>query len=120
MLRPIWAVKNETASRVRQRIEAVLNAATVQRKRTGENSARRKGHLAMIFPKPTAVTKVEKFAALPYAALPGFMAELQARHGEAARALEFTILTAARTGMTLGAVPTELDMQNGIWTVRPC
>lgn len=88
VLRPIWTVKTETASRVRQRIEAVLDAATVQRKRTGENPARWKGHLAMILPKPTAVTKVENFAALPYPALPAFMAELRARHGEAARASE--------------------------------
>ncbi|PKH74092.1 integrase [Stenotrophomonas sp. Betaine-02u-21] len=117
VLRPIWTVKTETASRVRQRIEAVLDAATVQRKRSGENPARWKGHLAMILPRPTAVTKVENFAALPYAALPGFMAELRDRQGEAARALEFTILTAARTGMTLGAVPTELDISNGTWTV---
>lgn len=117
VLRPIWAVKTETASRVRQRIEAVLDAATVQKKRTGENPARWRGHLAMILPKPTSVTKVENFAALPYAELPTFMAELRKRHGEAARALEFTVLTAARTGMTLGAVPKEIDLQACTWTV---
>jgi len=117
VLRPIWATKTETASRVRQRVEAVLDSATVQKKRTGENPAKWRGHLALILPKPTAVTKVENFAALPYAELPAFMATLRARHGEAARALEFTILTAARTGMTLGATPEEVDLAAGTWTV---
>lgn len=117
VLRPIWTTKTETASRVRQRIESVLDAATVQKKRTGENPARWRGHLAVILPKPTAVTKVENFAALPYAELPAFMTALRSRHGEAARALEFTILTAARTGMTLGATPGEIDLSTGTWTV---
>lgn len=117
VLRPIWTTKTETASRVRQRMEAVLDATTVQKKRTGENPARWRGHLAMILPKPTAVSKVENFAALPYPELPAFMAALRERHGEAARALEFTILTAARTGMTLGAVPAEIDIAAGTWTV---
>lgn len=117
VLRPIWATKTETASRVRQRVEAVLDSVTVQKKRTGENPARWRGHLAMILPKPTAVTKAENFAALPYAELPAFMAALARRHGEAARALEFTILTAARTGMTLGANPEEIDLQARNWTV---
>lgn len=117
VLRPIWATKTETASRVRQRIEAVLDAATVQKNRIGENPARWRGHLAVILPKPTAVTKVENFPALPYAELPDFMALLRSRHGEAARALEFTILTAARTGMTLGAATGEVDLSAGTWTV---
>ncbi|WP_258223452.1 site-specific integrase [Stenotrophomonas sp. HMWF023] len=117
ILRPIWVTKTETASRVRQRIEAVLDSVTVQKKRTGDNPARWRGHLAVILPKPTAVTKVENFAALPYADLPAFMTALRLRHGEAARALEFTILTAARTGMTLGAAPREVDLDAGTWTV---
>ncbi len=117
ILRPIWSVKTETASRVRQRVEAVLDAVTVQKKRTGENPARWRGHLAMILPKPTAVAKVENFAALPYAELPAFMTALRARRGEAARALEFTILTAARTGMTVGACPAEVNLEEGTWTV---
>jgi integrase len=117
VLRPIWATKTETASRVRQRVEAVLDSATVQKKRTGDNPARWRGHLAVILPKPTAVTKVENFAALPYAELPSFMVALRSRHGEAARALEFTIYTAARTSMTLGAVPREVDLASGTWTV---
>ncbi len=117
VLRPIWTTKTETASRVRQRIEAVLDAVTVQRKRSDENPARWRGHLAVILPKPTAVTKVENFAALPYTELPAFMAALRSKHGEAARALEFTILTAARTGMTLGAAPEEIDLATGTWTI---
>lgn len=117
VLRPIWATKTETASRVRQRVEAVLDSAIVQKKRTGDNPARWRGHLAVILPKPTAVTKVENFAALPYAELPSFMAALGSRQGEAARALEFTIYTAARTGMTLEAVPGEIDLAAGTWTV---
>jgi len=117
VLRPIWTSKTETASRVRQRVEAVLDSVTVQKKRIGENPARWRGHLAVILPKPTAVTKVENFAALPYAELPAFMAELRSRHGEAARALEFTILTAARTGMTLGAASREIDLAAGTWTI---
>lgn len=117
VLRPIWTTKTETASRVRQRIEAVLDAVTVQKKRSGDNPARWRGHLALILPKPTAVTKVENFAALPYIELPAFMKALRSRHGEAARALEFTILTAARTGMTLGAIPGEVDMASGTWTI---
>jgi len=117
VLRPIWATKTETASRVRQRMEAVLDSATVQKKRTGDNPARWRGHLAVILPKPTAVTKVENFAALPYADLPAFMVALRSRPGEAARALEFTIYTAARTGMTLGAAPDEVDLDAGTWTV---
>lgn len=117
VLRPIWTTKTETASCVRQRMEAMLDAVTVQKKRSGENPPRWRGHLAVILPKPTAVTKVENFAALPYAKLPAFVAELRSKHGEAARALEFTILTAARTGMTLGAVPGEVDLAAGTWTV---
>lgn len=117
VLRPIWTTKTETASRVRQRIEAVLDAVTVQKKRSGENPARWRGHLAMILPKPTAVSKVENFAALPYTELPSFMKALRSRHGEAARALEFTILTAARTSMTLGAIPSEVDLEAKTWTI---
>lgn len=117
VLRPIWATKTETASRVRQRVEAVLDSVTVQKKRTGDNPARWRGHLAVILPKPTAVTKVENFAALPYAELASFIAALRSRPGEAARALEFTIYTAARTGMTLGAAPRGVDLAAGTWTI---
>ncbi|WP_369916549.1 tyrosine-type recombinase/integrase [Xanthomonas sp. NCPPB 3005] len=117
ILRPIWTEKTETANRVRQRIETVLDAARVKGKRSGENPARWKGHLAMLLPKPTTVTPVRNFSALPYSELPAFMVALRKRHGEAARALEFTILTIARTGMTLGAVPGEF--RGADWTCPP-
>lgn len=111
VLRPIWATKIETASRIRQRVEAVLDSVTVQKKR------------AMALPpgfdpaQPNGSHEVENFAALPYAELPAVMTALRSRHGEAARALEFTILTAARTGMTLGAASKEVDLAAGTRTV---
>lgn len=117
VLRPIWATKTETATRVRQRVECILDAVTVQKHRSGDNPARWKGHLAMILPKPTTVTKVENFPSLPYSQVVEFMAALRQRVGESARALEFTILTAARTGMVTGAIPAELDAKCINWTV---
>lgn len=98
-------------------MEAVLDSVTVQTKRTGNNPARWRGHLAVILRKPTAVTNVENFAALPYTELPSFIAALRSRHGEPVRALEFTIYMAARTGMTLGAASGEVDIAAGTWTV---
>ena len=100
---PIWTVKPETAGRVRGRIEAVLDWATVRGYREGENPARWKGHLENLLPARSKVARVEHHAALPYAELPGFMAELREREGVAACALEFAILTAGRTGEVLGA-----------------
>lgn len=117
ILRPIWTKKTETANRVRQRIETVLDAARVKGKRSTENPARWKGHLAMLLPKPTTVAPVQNFPALPYRDLPAFMAALRKRRGEAARALEFTILTVARTSMTLGAVPGEF--RGADWACPP-
>lgn len=95
VLRPIWTTKTETASRVRQRIEAVLDYATAIRARTGENPARWKGHLDHLLPKPSKVRTVKHHAALDWRAAPAFMAEVAKRRGIDARALEFTILTAA-------------------------
>ncbi|MFD0738218.1 tyrosine-type recombinase/integrase [Lysobacter koreensis] len=103
VLRPIWTTKTETASRVRQRIESVLDAARVKGLREGENPARWRGHLAKLLPKPTAVRQVKHFAALPYAEMPAFVAKLRGESGTAARALEFLILTAARTNMVTKA-----------------
>lgn len=117
VLRPIWATKTETATRVRQRVECILDAVTVQKHRSGDNPARWKGHLAMILPKPTTVTKVENFPSLPYGEMAEFMGELRKRVAESARALEFTILTAARTDLTTGAVPAELDAKCLNWAV---
>jgi integrase len=103
VLDPIWTEKPETASRVRGRIEAVLDAATVRGFRQGPNPAQWKGNLAHILPSRARVRKVEHHAALPFAEMPGVLAELRRRQGMAAQALEFAALTAARTGEVLGA-----------------
>jgi integrase len=119
VLEPIWPTKTETASRVRGRIEAVLAWATARGYRKGENPARWRGHCENLLPKPSKVQKVKHHAALPYAELPAFMATLQQQGGVAARALEFTILTAARTGEAIGARPAEFDLPGKTWTVPP-
>src|SRR5262249_9722412 len=103
VIQPIWTKKPETASRVRQRIEAVLDWATVSGHRPkGDNPARWRGHLDHVLPAPGAVTKVRHHAALPWGEVAAFMAELRSREGGAARALEFAILTAARTNQVIG------------------
>jgi integrase len=117
VLDPIWTTKPETASRVRGRIEAVLDAATVLRYREGPNPAIWKGNLAHILPPRGRVRQVQHHAALPFDQLPAFMTTLKAREGMAARALEFTILTAARTGEALGALWREIDLGAKAWTV---
>jgi integrase len=117
VLEPIWPTKPETASRLRGRIEAVLDWATVRGYRKGENPARWRGHLSKLLPARSKVRKVKHLAALPYADLPSFMVALQAQGGIAARALEFTILTAARTGESLGAKWNEISLIDRVWTV---
>lgn len=117
VLEPIWTTKPETASRVRGRIEAVLDAATVQRHREGPNPALWKGNLSHILPARAKVRRVEHHAALPFDEIAAFMVALRGREGMAARALEFTILTAARTGEALGARWRELDLGAKVWTV---
>src|SRR5215211_1939756 len=102
-LEPIWNTKPDTASRVRGRIESVLGWATSLEYRAGDNPARWRGHLENLLAAPHKVRKVQHHAALPYAELPDFMTSLRAQEGVTARALEFTILTAARTNETLGA-----------------
>jgi integrase len=116
-IEPIWAKKPETASRVRGRIESVLDWAKARGYRQGENPARWKGHLDHLLPARRKVAVVEHHAALPYAELPAFMADLCQREGTAARALEFAILTAARTGEVLGARWSEIDLEARLWTV---
>lgn len=117
-LRPIWSAKAETASRVRGRIEHVLDAARVQGDIVGawENPARWKGHLARLLGKRATLQRGHH-AAMPFAELPAFMVRLRAREGLGAAALEFTILTVARTSEVLGARPRELDLDAGVWTV---
>jgi integrase len=117
VLEPIWATKTETASRVRGRIEAVLDWAAVRKLRSGDNPARWKGHLQHVLPARARLAKPKHHAALPYAEVPAFMAALRQRDGIAARALEFTILTAARTGEVTGARWDEIDLAEKTWTV---
>jgi integrase len=117
VLEAIWTSKSETASRVRQRIENVLDFAKVRGYRDGENPARWRGHLDKLLPARSRVRQVEHLAALPYSQLPDFLAGLRQRDAVAARALEFLILTAARTGEVIGARWSEIDVRDKTWTV---
>jgi integrase len=117
VLEPIWTRKPETASRVRGRMEAVLDWAKVRGYRTGENPARWRGHLDHLLPAKAKVRKVEHHAALPYAQAGAFVASLRQQPGISARALEFLILTATRTSETLGATWDEVDMKANLWTI---
>ncbi|RQM49334.1 site-specific integrase [Paraburkholderia bannensis] len=117
VLEPIWTTKTETASRLRGRIESVLDWATVRGYRSGENPARLKGHLDTLLPKRSRVQKVEHHPALPYADLPDFMKTLRSEAGIAARALEILILTATRTNEVIGATWQEFDLNEGVWTI---
>jgi integrase len=116
-IEPIWNEKPETASRVRGRIESILDWATARGYRQGENPARWRGHLENLLPKKTKVRRVEHHAALAYVEIAGFMTELRSQEGVAARALEFAILTAARTGEVLGATWAEIDLERRLWTI---
>jgi integrase len=116
VLKPLWNDKSETASRVRARIERVLDAAKAQGLRSGENPARWRGHLDQLLPKRQRLTRGHH-TAMSYADVPGFMADLQSRHATAALALEFAVLTAARSGEVLGARWDELDLASSVWTV---
>lgn len=116
VLRPLWQDKHETASRLRGRIEKVLDYAKVLKLRDGENPARWKGHLDHILGKREKL-KRGHHAALPYADMPAFMEKLRALGSVSARALEFTVLTVARTGETIGATWDEIDFDAQVWTV---
>jgi integrase len=118
VLKPLWSVKPETASRVRGRIERVLDAAKAQGLRSGENPARWRGHLDQLLPKRQRLTRGHH-AALAYPDVPAFMVDLRSREALAALALEFTILTAARSGEVLGALWNEIDLEKKVWTVPP-
>lgn len=117
VLEPIWAIKTETASRVRGRIEAILDWATVSGFRAGENPARWRGHLDKLFPKKSRVRKVQHHSSLPYSKISTFMAALDQRTGSAALGLKFTILTAARSGEAIGATWDEIDLAKRIWWI---
>lgn len=117
VLQPIWREKTETAKRLRGRIEQVLDWARVRGYREGENPARWRGHLDKLLPAPTKIARVTHHRALPIDAMPGFMADLRERKGIAARALEFLVLTAARSGEVRGAAWSEIDIDAAVWTV---
>ncbi len=117
VLEPIWPNKPETASRLRGRIEAVIDWAIVRGYRKGDNPARWRGHLSKLLPARSKVRKVKHHTALPYVELPDFLVALRAQGGIAARALEFTILTAARTGEAIGATWDEIREDEKVWVV---
>ena len=117
VLQPIWQRIPETASRLRGRIEAVLDFAKARKWREGENPAQWRGHLSHLLPAVSKVARVEHHAALPWAEMGAFMKELRQREATSARALEFAILTAARTGEVLGARWCEIDLGKRVWTV---
>lgn len=116
VLQPIWGKKPETASRIRGRIERVLDYARALGEREGENPARWRGHLSSILPHRAKLTRGHH-RALPILETPAFMSRLRGSEGVGARALEFTILTAARSNEVLGLVWTELDPDRTLWTV---
>lgn len=116
-LQPIWTSKTETAGRVRQRIEVILDWARVMGYRSADNPARWQGNLSEILPKPSKVKRVQHHRALPYAQVPGFIAKLRQRTGIVALALEFQILTASRTGEVIGATWSEIDLASTTWSV---
>jgi integrase len=113
----IWTSKTETATRVRGRIESVLDWAKVNEYRTGENPARWRGHLDKILPTPAKVSRVKHHPALPHREIGKFMIDLRLREGQGARALELTILTAARSGEIRGAQWSEINFAERLWIV---
>ena len=117
VLEPIWKTKTETASRLRGRIESVLNWAASRGQREGLNPARWKGHLENILSKPSKITKVDHHTALAIDDMGSFMADTATRSGTAAPALMFLVLTAARSGEVRGATWTEFDLDAGVWTI---
>jgi integrase len=117
VIEPLWARKPETAGRLRGRIESILNWAKVRGYRAGENPARWRGHLDKLLPARAKVRKVKHHAALPYPQIGAFMVELRARDGVAARALEFAIMTATRTGEVIGATWSEIDTGARLWVI---
>jgi integrase len=116
VLNPLWQSRPETASRLRGRIERVLDYAKAKGWRTGENPALWRGHLKSILPARQRLTRGHH-AAMPYRDVPAFVQQLSGKEALAARALEFLILTATRTGEVLGATWAEFDLENGLWTI---
>ncbi len=119
VLKPIWATKTETASRLRGRIEVILGWAAVRGLTCGPNPALWRGHLDVLLPKKSKIAPVTHHGALPYQDLPSFFLALRDRRAPAARALEFTILTAARSGEVRGMTWDEVDLDQKVWTIPP-
>jgi integrase len=117
VLKPIWTTKTETASRVRQRVESVLDWATARNYRQGENPARWRGHLKKLLPEPNKVKRVAHHPALAYSEIGAFIESLRQQEGTAARALELTILTGCHTGEVIGARSEEFDLEKAMWTI---
>ncbi len=117
VLEPIWRTKTETASRLRGRIESILDWAAARGYRDEANPARWKGHLDKLLPTPGKIRKTDHHRALPYAELPSFMKKLAGQDGMGARALEFTILTACRSGEVRGATWAEFDLDARTWAI---
>jgi integrase len=117
ILEPIWRTKTETASRLRGRIESILDWAAARSYRAAPNPARWKGHLDKLLPAPGKIAKTDHHQALPYDDLPEFIKSLAGQQGIGARALEFTILTASRSGEVRGAKWDEFDLKSEVWTV---
>jgi integrase len=117
VLEPIWQTKTETASRIRGRIESILDWAAVREHRRGDNPARWRGHLDKLLPKRTNVQKVKHHAAIPYDQITSFMKVLRRQDSVGARGLEFQILTASRSGEVMGARWEEIDFKKKLWTV---
>jgi Arm DNA-binding domain len=115
ILEPLWSTKPETAGRLRGRVEAILDWATVRGYRHGDNPARWRGHLDKLLPARARVRKPQHHAALPYQMLPEFMATLREQQGIAARALEFLILTGTRTSEVIEARP--IEIADSVWTI---
>jgi integrase len=119
VLEPIWTTKTETASRVRSRIENVLDWARTREYRQGENPARWRGHIENLLPARSSVRKVKHHAALPYDQMKSFTKALKNEDGVAALALEFLILTACRTNEAIGATWEEVDLKKALWVIPP-
>lgn len=117
VLETIWTEKPETATRVRGRVESILDWATARGSRQGDNPARWRGHLDKLLPARSKVAKVQHHAALPYGEIGAFVASVKEMEGVSPRALEFAILTATRTGEVVGARWAEIDTENALWTI---
>ncbi|WP_229506047.1 tyrosine-type recombinase/integrase [Massilia genomosp. 1] len=117
VLNPIWQDKTETATRLRGRIESILDWATVSKFRVGENPARWRGHLENLLADPNKLGRVEHHPAWPWQELAEFMVQLRSREGVAARAVDFAILTACHSGEVRGAAWAEIDVEGALWTI---